>query len=126
MVSVLKENIPAEVEAFRTYWPGDLFLDEAQGFYRAVGGGEPYRHSLIMFLLKLICPFPSRLKANARRTKESGVEGNMDQGEGLITGGLYVMRAGGGMEYAFREDELGDHAPLEEVLAACKRAAGGR
>ena len=121
MVSVLKENIPAEVEAFRHFWPADLFLDEAQGFYKALGGGQVHHKSLIMFLLRFFSPLQNRLQENAKRTKNGGFEGNL-KGEGLITGGLYVMRRGGAMEYAFREEEIGDHAPLDEVLAAAERA----
>ncbi len=38
------------------------------------------------------------------------------QGEGLIPGGLMVLRSGtGGVVYAHQEQVLGDHAPIAEV-----------
>mmetsp|Transcript_8377 Transcript_8377/g.14969 ORF Transcript_8377/g.14969 Transcript_8377/m.14969 type:complete len:98 (+) Transcript_8377:360-653(+) len=94
------------------------------GFYKALNGGDkPYRYSLLRFLLKFISPFRNRLKDNAKRAKSAGFEGNF-KGEGLQVGGLFVMQKGGGMQYAFQEAELGDHAPLPDVMSAAKAAKG--
>ena len=41
-------------------------------------------------------------------------------GEGLIHGGLFVVNTDGGVAYSFKEKELGDHAPIEDVLVICK------
>lgn len=38
------------------------------------------------------------------------------QGEGLIPGGLMVLRSGtGGVVYAHQEQTFGDHAPISEA-----------
>ncbi len=41
---------------------------------------------------------------------------NPGQGEGLIPGGLMVIKSGsGGVVYAHQEQTFGDHAPTNEV-----------
>mmetsp|Transcript_5248 Transcript_5248/g.17668 ORF Transcript_5248/g.17668 Transcript_5248/m.17668 type:complete len:110 (-) Transcript_5248:546-875(-) len=99
-------------------------MDESLGFFKAVGGGEVDRKSIAGFLWKAgmaFNPFVStRLSENMKLAK--GTDGNL-KGEGLITGGLYVIRQGGAVEYAFREAEIGDPVPMDEVVAAAQRAA---
>lgn len=41
------------------------------------------------------------------------------------TTGLLVIKKGGDIAYSYAEKTFGDHAPMEEVLAAA-RAAGGK
>jgi len=58
--------------------------------------------------------------ANLRRNKNAGFKGNL-KGEGYILGGVLVMGKGDqGVIKDFREEVWGDHAPVEEVLKACK------
>ena len=46
-------------------------------------------------------------------------------GEGFLLGGVMVMGAGDkGVVYQFREKTLGEHAPLADVLKACREAVG--
>ena len=45
-------------------------------------------------------------------------------GDGYTMGGLLVVRPPGETTYRFLEEQFGDAAPLEEVLAAAKQAAG--
>ena len=44
-------------------------------------------------------------------------------GEGLVTGGLYVVHVGGKPEYSFLEKVIGDHANMTEVMEACEKVA---
>jgi len=120
LACVLKEGLPAEVEEFkRDFWPEHLYLDEDKAFFKAVGGGKLRKGSLSAFLN----PF-SRIYKHASAAKKVGVTNHNLNGEGLIMGGMFVMKPGSkGVQYQFQERNFGDHAPIEEVLAAAKAAA---
>eukprot|EP00668_Euglena_longa_P033007 GGOE01042505.1.p2 GENE.GGOE01042505.1~~GGOE01042505.1.p2 ORF type:complete len:225 (+),score=57.24 GGOE01042505.1:39-713(+) len=123
LAAVVKENLPPEIAEFQKYWPVDLYWDVDQEFYQALGGGQPFRHNLFSFLLKYLSPFSTQLKANIARSTNAGFKGNL-VGEGFTSGGLYVFHRGGEVAYSFLEKEIGDHAPLEEVLEVCRSVAG--
>lgn len=118
---IVKEDLDEEVQNFAAaVWPGgEILLDESLAWFKAIGGGSVDKKSLFGFLFKVVNPF-SKVAGNMKLGK--GVEGNL-KGEGLIVGGLYVIRQGGDVEFSFREEEIGDHAPLDEVVDAAKRAA---
>ena len=120
LACVLKEGLPAEVEEFkRDFWPEHLYLDEDKAFFKAVGGGKLKKGSLSAILN----PF-SRIWKHAGDAKKAGVKEHNLNGEGLITGGMFVMKPGSqGVQYQFQERNLGDHAPIEDVLAAAKAAS---
>ena len=120
LACVLKEGLPAEVEEFkRDYWPEHLYLDEDKAFFKAVGGGKLRKGSLTAFLN----PF-GRVYKHAGEAKKTGVTQHNLNGEGLIFGGSFVMKAGSkGVQYQFQERNFGDHAPIEDILAAAKAAA---
>lgn len=40
------------------------------------------------------------------------------------TAGLLIIKQGGDIAYSYAEKTFGDHAPMEEVLAAAKKAGG--
>ena len=51
-------------------------------------------------------------------------QGNL-KGEGRLLGGVLVIGPGEtGVVYDYREKEFGDHAPVEEVVAAVKKMKG--
>lgn len=110
-----------EIEAFeKDVWPGgEILMDKDLAFFKALGGGSYDQKSILMFLAKLVLP-GTQLKQNIAQSK--GYTNNF-VGEGLIVGGLFVLRKGGAIEYAHREEEIGTHAPLEDVIAAAKRAS---
>ena len=110
----------AEVEEFkRDFWPEHLYLDEDKAFFKAVGGGKLKKGSLSAFLN----PF-SRIWKHAGDAKKAGVKEHNLNGEGLIMGGMFVMKPGSqGVQYQFQERNFGDHAPIEDVLAAAKAAS---
>jgi len=64
----------------------------------------------------------AQLTANIGRAKAAGYEGNL-KGEGLVHGGLFVVGTNGDVLYKFKEKEIGDHAPVEDVLAVCRDVA---
>jgi len=120
LACVLKEGLPAEVEEFkRDFWPEHLYLDENKGFFRAVWDGELKKGSIATFLN----PF-SRVWKNVKSAQKAGVENYNIKGEGLIKGGLFVMKPGSkGVQYQYQERQFGDHAPVDDVLNAARAAA---
>jgi len=118
----VKEDLEDEVANFAAkHWQdGEIYLDPDLSFFKAIGGGDLNQFSLIGFLMGMLSPSnPVRVKAGETSKKTPG---NM-KGEGLITGGVYVIRHGGAVEYAHLEAEIGDTAPIDEVIAAAQRAS---
>eukprot|EP00746_Dinoflagellata_sp_MGD_P033206 gnl/MRDRNA2_/MRDRNA2_179194_c0_seq1.p2 gnl/MRDRNA2_/MRDRNA2_179194_c0~~gnl/MRDRNA2_/MRDRNA2_179194_c0_seq1.p2 ORF type:complete len:125 (-),score=26.77 gnl/MRDRNA2_/MRDRNA2_179194_c0_seq1:182-556(-) len=66
----------------------------------------------------------TRVKASLARAGNKGIEGNLT-GEGLITGGVYVVRQDGKAGYRFLEEDHGDHAPVDDVIEGVKAAVKG-
>jgi len=120
LVCVVKEDLGDEIAEFaKDVWPGgEIYLDKELAFFKAAGGGEVEQKGLLLFLAKYLTPgtIIKRSMAEAKGYKMNLV------GEGLIVGGLFVLRKGGAVEYAFREEEIGMHAPLDAVVAAAGRA----
>mmetsp|Transcript_17713 Transcript_17713/g.29554 ORF Transcript_17713/g.29554 Transcript_17713/m.29554 type:complete len:92 (+) Transcript_17713:480-755(+) len=84
-------------------------------WFKAIGGGTLDQKSLITWLVRaLFLPF-TRAAKNLAHGK--GIEGNF-VGEGLITGGLYVINKGGGVAWSHREAEIGDAFDVDDVLQA--------
>jgi len=122
-VCIVKEDVEGEIEAFeRAAWAGgEILLDEDMDWFKAVGGGTLDRKSLAAWMVRaLALPF-TRARANLAHGK--GVEGNL-LGEGMITGGAYVVAQGGEVQWSFREAEIGDGFDVDEVVAAV-HALGG-
>jgi len=121
-VCIVKEEVGDEVSSFASkYWPeASIYLDEGLTFFKAIAGGQENKVSLITFFAQALNPFSvlmSRVKATS-----STHPGNL-KGEGLITGGCYVLRQGGDVEYAHLERDIGEVAPVEDVVAAAQRAS---
>ncbi|XP_024372646.1 uncharacterized protein [Physcomitrium patens] len=115
LVAVLLEDIDEEVWAFwPRFWAGMVVLDEKRDFFRALGGGKLMKDNLFTgFCLNPLA------RLNWKRAMKTGIPGNA-RGEGLIKGGLFIVRRGkGGVSYQFAEKNFGDWAPLDEVLQVC-------
>jgi len=123
ITGIVKENIPEEIKSFREdVWPEPLFMDEKLEFYTAVGGGKKNQYSSAGFLATLANPFSKLYKNVITKGKKYKQKTNL-VGEGLITGGLYVVHAGGKPEYSFLEKVIGDHVNMTEVMEACEKVA---
>lgn len=128
VVALVKENIVNEVDDFRKgFWSEEVLMDEERRFFTALGGGElhkPFSGSAA-FLLAMLSPWSkTRTKRHNALAGEAGVTGNMT-GEGFVAGGVYVMRLDGKASYAFLEEDLGDRAPVDDVIEAVKAAKLG-
>lgn len=122
LACIVKEAIPEQIAQFQPrYWASDeLYLDEEMAFYKAIGGGEVARKGLFALA-------SSDVRANNRRSKayiaEHGLDSNLS-GEGMILGGLLVLRADeGGIVMQKNESTFGDIAAIEEVMDAAQAAA---
>ncbi len=97
-------------------------MDSKLDFYRALGGGKTNTYSKAGFLGTLANPF-SQLFKNIKKGRSYKQKTNL-VGEGLTTGGLYVVHAKTGVpEYSFLEKVIGDHADMKKVMEACKKVA---
>lgn len=98
-------------EAFRGDFRLDfpLFVDPDLEAYRAAG--------LRRGFLELLSP---RVVLNGVRALASGSRQTGVQGDAFQLGGVFVIRKGGGVAFAHRSREAGDHAPLDLVLQALR------
>eukprot|EP00842_Homolaphlyctis_polyrhiza_P004329 jgi/Hompol1/4898/HPOL_004008-RA len=118
LVAVLKEQLGAD-EFAANHWKEDpVLIDEAKELYKIVGIvtagiGTPNNNDS-----------GGSLKSASilNRAGKRGYEGNI-QGEGFIYGGLLIVSADRSITYQYAEKEWGDHAPLADVIAACKTYA---
>lgn len=95
------------VPEFRPFFDGEIFLDADKGFY------DPKERT--MFLSALLRP---SFWSNMFRVRGKNISGNF-QGEGRILGGVFVIGPGEkGILMEHQEKVFGDHAKLEDVMAA--------
>lgn len=94
LACVVKEAIPEQIAQFQPrYWASDeLYLDEEMAFYRALGGGQVAKKGLLALASKQVRENNTRSKAYIAA---HGLDSNLS-GEGMILGGLLVLRAGEG------------------------------
>ncbi len=64
-----------------------------------------------------------RLPTNALRALRQGFRQSAVQGDAFQLGGVFVIRPTGELTYSHRSREAGDHAPIEDVLAALRPSA---
>ena len=129
MVCILRENLPTEVEAFRKdVWQDEpIFLDHQFAFFKTIGGGEANEKTVAEFLAQRKAPSPAD-KANQAKALHLA-EGYMTPehhnmiGQGLMTGGVYVVQRGGALQWAHHESFAGDTCDPKNVVQAAKRAA---
>lgn len=110
LYAVVKENLDTELQDFRPFFAGDIYLDEKKSFY-----GEQPRRSGVGGLFRV------GVWSNFRRAWKGGFEGNM-KGEGFILGGVYVIGSGKqGILLEHQEKEFGDKVDIASVLEAAKK-----
>lgn len=129
MACILRENVPSEVAAFRAdVWQGEsIYLDHKFQFYHALGGGKPFEMTIEEFQATRTSPTPVDETNNAKA--KSLAEGYMTPehhnlvGQGLMTGGVYVVRLGGAVEWTHHESFVGDTADPADIIEAATRAS---
>ncbi|KAI9190269.1 hypothetical protein H9P43_001702 [Blastocladiella emersonii ATCC 22665] len=116
MVAIVNQEFGAKDFVDNFWGRGEAYFDKELGLFKAMGDGQVRKASMLQLA------YPSVI-ARYQQAKKSGLDSNF-QGDGLMLGGLLVMRPGkGGIDYEYSETEFGDIAPIEDVLAACQRVA---
>jgi hypothetical protein len=122
LACVVKEFIPEQIAQFQpAFWGDDhLYLDEDMSFYKALGGGEVVKKGVMALGSKAVRKHNARSKAYMAEHK---LDSNL-KGEGLIMGGCYVLKAGGGgVVMQKNEETFGDIATVDETIDAARVAA---
>lgn len=106
---------PAMLEDFKTSLGLDVpvFTDSSRQTYAQLG----FRRGMGSVV-------SLRVFVSAVRAWKAGFRQAKTQGDPVQQGGVVVVRAGGKPEYGFASETAGHHPPLDEVLAAARRAAG--
>jgi dehydrogenase/reductase SDR family protein 12 len=89
-----------------------LLVDPELRTYRAAG--------LRRGRVELLSP---KLPVNALRALRAGSRQTSVQGDPWQLGGVFVIRPNGDLTYQYTSREAGDHAPVEEILAALENDA---
>ncbi|KAJ8284666.1 hypothetical protein COCON_G00035160 [Conger conger] len=109
LYAVVKEAISTEVQDFRPYFAGEIFLDLKKRFY----GPRERKMGLSAFIRLGV--WKSGLRAF-----RNGFAGNV-HGEGFVLGAVYVIGADQqGIVLEHREMEFGDKVNILEVLRAVR------
>ncbi len=125
-VCVLPEDYKGEPADFAPeFWDRDLFLDESLALFAAAGGGRVRRGGLLD-LLNPCSHFWRETVPRAKRAAAAGVKGNQKGAQKTLKGGLLLLTPTGEIAYRFTEEEFGDHADPQDVLAECRRWAAGQ
>ncbi|TDG97787.1 hypothetical protein EPR50_G00211550 [Perca flavescens] len=110
LYAVVKEDVGTEVQNFRPYFKGEIFLDEKRRFY----GPRERKMGLMAFLRVGVW-------MNGLRAFQRGFMGNV-LGEGFVLGGVFVIGRGNqGILLEHREVEFGDKVNIEDVIRAVRR-----
>ncbi|PWA21774.1 hypothetical protein CCH79_00003295, partial [Gambusia affinis] len=110
LYAVVKEDVGTEVQNFRPYFKGEIFLDEKRRFY----GPRERKMGLLAFM---------RLGVwlSGVRAFRKGFIGNV-LGEGFVLGGVFVIGRGQqGILLEHREKEFGDKVNISDVLQAVRK-----
>ncbi|CAJ1080116.1 peroxiredoxin-like 2A [Xyrichtys novacula] len=112
LYAVVKEDVGTEIQNFRPYFKGEIFLDEKRRFY-----GPRERSMGFLGFLRV------GVWMNGFRAFRNGFFGNVS-GEGFVLGGVFVIGRGQqGIFLEHREIEFGDKVDVEHVMWAARRVA---
>lgn len=109
LYAVVKEDIGTEVQNFRPFFKGEIFLDEKRRFY----GPRERKMGLLGF-------FRVGVWMSGLRAFKKGFMGNVF-GEGFVLGAVYVIGRGQqGILLEHREIEFGDKVNVKDVTEAVR------
>ena len=125
-VCVLAEDFEGEPAGFAPeFWDRELFLDESLALFAAAGGGRVRRGGLLD-LLNPRSHFWRETVPKGKRAAAADVKGNQKGRMKTLKGGLLLLTPTGEIAYRFTEEEFGDRADPQDVLAECRRWAAGQ
>lgn len=134
MAVLLRENLPSEVKAFREdVWREEpIYVDGSFAMFSALAGGTPNNVNGKYFKTQFVAFQSGKAEADFTMNIQKSLalaDGYMDDkhhnnmGQGLMMGGIYVLRKGGEVQWAFHEANVGHTADAADVLEAAKKAA---
>ncbi|KAI3363217.1 hypothetical protein L3Q82_011853, partial [Scortum barcoo] len=110
LFAVVKENLGKELDAFKKYFSGKVYVDHMRNFY-----GPQKRWMFLSMFLRI------GVWRNIWRAYRRGFSGNV-RGEGLVLGGVFVIGPGDqGILLEHREKEFGDKVNTLAVLRTARR-----
>ena len=112
-LAIIGNGAPHYVQGFRdkTGFDGPVYTDPSRKSYRALGMRRGLRTL-------------ARLQAVRRAIQvyRDGFRQTGVQGDAWQQGGVFVVDTAGHLVYAYRSEYGGDHPPMDEVIAAARRA----
>uniref|UniRef100_A0A8D0A6Y6 Peroxiredoxin-like 2A n=1 Tax=Sander lucioperca TaxID=283035 RepID=A0A8D0A6Y6_SANLU len=110
LFAVVKENLGKELDCFKTYFSGKVYVDQKRHFY-----GPQERWMCLSIFLRI------GVWRNIWRAYRKGFGGNI-RGEGLVLGGVFVIGPGDqGILLEHREEEFGDKVNMLAVLRTARK-----
>uniref|UniRef100_A0A669BHP8 Peroxiredoxin-like 2A n=1 Tax=Oreochromis niloticus TaxID=8128 RepID=A0A669BHP8_ORENI len=110
LIAVVKENLGKELDCFKKYFLGKVYVDQKKNFY-----GPQVRWMCLSMFLRI------GVWRNIWRAYRRGFWGNL-RGEGLVLGGVFVIGPGDqGILLEHREKEFGDKVNMLAVLRTARK-----
>ncbi|XP_020785273.2 peroxiredoxin-like 2A [Boleophthalmus pectinirostris] len=110
LFAVVKQNIGKELDTFKKYFSGKVYVDQQRNFY------GPVQRWMFLSLFLRIGVWRSLWRAYRR-----GFRGNL-RGEGFVLGGVFVIGPEDqGILLEHREKEFGDKVNMLAVLTAVRK-----
>uniref|UniRef100_A0A673BPV9 Peroxiredoxin-like 2A n=1 Tax=Sphaeramia orbicularis TaxID=375764 RepID=A0A673BPV9_9TELE len=110
LFAVVKENLGKELDCFKKYFSGKVYVDQQRNFY-----GPQERWMFLSMFLRV------GVWMNLWRAYRRGYRGNL-RGEGLVLGGVFVIGPGNqGILLEHREKEFGDKVNMLAVLRTARK-----
>ncbi|XP_035604455.1 peroxiredoxin-like 2A [Oncorhynchus keta] len=115
LLAVVKENIGQALDAFKTFFTGEVYVDQKRALY-----GPVERYMSLSALLRI------GVWRSLWRAYRKGCTGNIIKGEGLVLGGVFVIGPKDqGILLEHREKEFGDKVNLLAVLRSARKIQDG-
>ncbi|CAK6953218.1 unnamed protein product [Scomber scombrus] len=110
LFAVVKENLGKELDCFKKYFTGRVYVDQQRHFY-----GPRQRWMCLSMFLRV------GVWRNIWRAYRRGFRGNL-KGEGLVLGGVFVIGPGDqGILLEHREREFGEKVNMLAVLRTARK-----
>ncbi|KAM3606123.1 uncharacterized protein V6R79_011019 [Siganus canaliculatus] len=110
LFAVVKENLGKELDSFKKYFSGKVYVDQMRNFY-----GPQERWMFLSMLLRV------GVWRSLWRAYRKGFGGNL-RGEGLVLGGVFVIGPRDqGILLEHREKEFGDKVNMLAVLRTARK-----
>ncbi|TMS04245.1 Redox-regulatory protein FAM213A [Larimichthys crocea] len=110
MIIVQRENLGKELDCFKKYFSGKVYVDHKRNFY-----GPQERWMFLSMVLRI------GVWRNLWRAYRKGFRGNF-RGEGFVLGGVFVIGPGDqGILLEHREKEFGDKVNMLALLTTARK-----